>query len=83
MLNALQIQSRLYFCKYGLEKYIAEMNENVADIIEYLNCELEAVGEIVKAEFVESNEINLYDDLYNLFFAIINYGAKPMELAQQ
>lgn len=82
-LNTLPIQRRLYFCKDGFEKYIANMNENVADIIDYLNCQLEAVGEIVKAEFVEGNELNLYDDLYNLFFAIINDGAKLMGLAQQ
>ena len=82
-LNTLPIQRRLYFCKDGFEKFISTMNENVADIIDYLNCELEAVGEIVKAEFVEGNELNLYDDLYNLFFAIINDGAKLMGLAQQ
>lgn len=82
-LNTLPIQRRLYFCKDGFEKSISTMNENVADIIDYLNCELEAVGEIVKAEFVEGNELNLYDDLYSLFFAIINDGAKLMGLAQQ
>lgn len=82
-LNTLPIQRRLYFCKDGFKKFISTMNENVADIIDYLNCELEAVGEIVKAEFVEGNELNLYDDLYSLFFAIINDGAKLMGLAQQ
>lgn len=80
-LNTLPIQRRLYFCKDGFEKYIVEMNENVADIIDYLNCELEAVGEIVKAEFVEGNELNLYDDLYNLFFLIMFDGSQLMELA--
>lgn len=82
-LNTLPIRRRLYFCKVGFEKHIAAMNDNVADIIDYLNCELEAVGEIVKAEFFEGNEKNFYDDLYNLFFSIINDGAKLMGLAQQ
>lgn len=80
-LDTLPLRRRLYFCKDGFEKYISNMLIEVDGIFAWLENEAEAVCEIVKSEFFEGNEINFYDDLYNLFFAIINDGSQLKGLA--
>lgn len=80
-LDTLPLRRRLYFFKDGFEKYISNMLIEVDGIFAWLENEAEAVCEIVKSEFFEGNEINFYDDLYNLFFAIINDGSQLKGLA--